>query len=247
MRLILPQLDKERANYGLKEAVLAKLLAEALGLSKDAEDAIKLQNWRKGGQRAGSNAGNFPFVAAEVLYRRQKTTSGGLKIGDINRLLDRLAAAQDSKEKTAVLAEIINRTNVQEMRWIIMIILKELKLGISEKTVFSVFHPDAEDLFNVTCDLKLVCEKLCDRNQRYKRQVKTLNPKPEHYVCTEFTNEHYQFLLLSSQGFSMVAGHSSGKGGPTSTGSKGWKCGGSLEEGGFCINFSSAYPVLGTN
>ncbi|CAK9273004.1 unnamed protein product [Sphagnum jensenii] len=171
MRLILPQLDKERANYGLKEAVLAKLLAEALGLSKDAEDAIKLQNWRKGGQRAGSNAGNFPFVAAEVLYRRQKTTSGGLKIGDINRLLDRLAAAQDRfKEKTAVLAEIINRTNVQEMRWIIMIILKELKLGISEKTVFSVFHPDAEDLFNVTCDLKLVCEKLCDRNQRYKRQ-----------------------------------------------------------------------------
>jgi len=59
MRLILPQLDKERANYGLKEAVLAKLLAEALGLSKDAEDAKKLQNWRKGGQRAGSNAGNF--------------------------------------------------------------------------------------------------------------------------------------------------------------------------------------------
>jgi DNA ligase-4 len=66
MRLILPQLDKERANYGLKEAVLAKLLAEALGLSKDAEDAKKLQNWRKGGRRAGSNAGNFPFVAAEV-------------------------------------------------------------------------------------------------------------------------------------------------------------------------------------
>jgi DNA ligase-4 len=68
MRLILPQLDKERANYGLKEAVLAKLLAEALGLSKDAEDAKKLQNWRKGGQRAGSNAGNFPFVAAEVWF-----------------------------------------------------------------------------------------------------------------------------------------------------------------------------------
>ncbi len=112
----------------------------------------------------------------------------------------------------------------------------ELKLGISEKTVFSVFHPDAEDLFNVTCDLKLVCEKLCDRNQRYKRQVKTLNPKPEHHVCTKFTNECYQFLLLSSQGFSMVAGHRSGKGSPTSTGSKGWKCGGSLEEGSFCIN-----------
>ncbi|CAK9226296.1 unnamed protein product [Sphagnum troendelagicum] len=102
----------------------------------------------------------------QVLYRRQKTTSGGLKIKDVNSYLDRLAAAEDSKEKIAKLAELINKTNVQEMRWIIMIILKELKLGISEKTVFSVFHPDAEDLFNVTCDLKLVCERLCDRTQR---------------------------------------------------------------------------------
>lgn len=67
MRLILPDLDKERANYGLKEAVLAKLLGDALGLSKESEDAKRLVNWRKGGQRAGSNAGNFPIVAAEVI------------------------------------------------------------------------------------------------------------------------------------------------------------------------------------
>ena len=67
MRLILPDLDKERGNYGLKEAVLAKLLADALGLSKESEDAKKLINWRKGGQKAGSNAGNFSIVAAEVV------------------------------------------------------------------------------------------------------------------------------------------------------------------------------------
>ena len=47
----------------------------------------------------------------------------------------------------------------------------DLKLGISEKSIFHEFHPDAEDLFNVTCDLKLVCEKLRDRTQRHKRQV----------------------------------------------------------------------------
>ncbi|WMV08590.1 hypothetical protein MTR67_001975 [Solanum verrucosum] len=40
------------------------------------------------------------------------------------------------------------------MKWIIMIILKDLKLGISEKSIFDEFHPDAEDLFNVTCDFK---------------------------------------------------------------------------------------------
>lgn len=49
--------------------------------------------------------------------------------------------------------------------------IADLKLGISERSIFHEFHPDAEDLFNVTCDLKLVCEKLRDRNQRHKRQV----------------------------------------------------------------------------
>ncbi|KAL3684731.1 hypothetical protein R1sor_002753 [Riccia sorocarpa] len=170
MRLMLPNLDKERGNYGLKEAVLAKCLAEALCLSKESDDAQKLLHWRKGGTRAGSNAGNFSFVATEILCRRQRVTSTGLKIKDVNELLDRLAAAERREDKVAVLAEMINKTNSQEMRWIIMIILKDLKLGISEKAFFSEFHPDAEDLFNVTCDLKLVCEKLRNRNERYDRQ-----------------------------------------------------------------------------
>lgn len=51
----------------------------------------------------------------------------------------------------------------------------DLKLGISEKSIFEEFHPDAQDLFNVTCDLKFVCEKLNDRSQRHKRQVKALS------------------------------------------------------------------------
>lgn len=99
-------------------------------------------------------------------------------------------------DKTAILSSLINKTNAKEMKWIVMIILKgtahfnlnqfilfdilyelrypyfvDLKLGIREKSIFHEFHPDAEDLFNVTCDLKLVCEKLRNRNQRHKRQV----------------------------------------------------------------------------
>lgn len=54
---------------------------------------------------------------------------------------------------------------------VVFLFLIDLKLGISEKSIFHEFHPDAEELFNVTCDLKLVCEKLRDRSQRHKRQV----------------------------------------------------------------------------
>lgn len=170
IRLILPGLDRERGSYGLKESVLATCLVDAIGMSRESEDALRLFNWRKAGPRAGVNAGNFALVAAEVLQRRQGMTSGGLTIKELNELLDRLASSENRAEKTSVLSDLIKKTNAQEMKWIVIIILKDLKLGVSEKSIFHEFHPDAEDLFNVTCDLKLVCEKLRDRNQRHKRQ-----------------------------------------------------------------------------
>lgn len=67
IRLILPNLDRERGSYGLKESVLATCLIDALGMSRDSPDALRLINWRKGGAKTGANAGNFSLVAAEVL------------------------------------------------------------------------------------------------------------------------------------------------------------------------------------
>ncbi|XP_062183911.1 putative DNA ligase 4 [Phragmites australis] len=168
LRLVLPGLDRERGSYGLKEAALAAALVDALGIAKDSPDAVRLTNWRRGG--GGRNAGNFALVAAEVLQRRQGMTSGGLTIKEVNDVLDRLAATENRSEKASILSSLIKRTNALEMKWLLMIILKDLKLGISEKSIFHEFHPDAEDLFNVTCDLKLVCEKLNDQSQRHKRQ-----------------------------------------------------------------------------
>lgn len=47
--------------------MLATCLIDALGISRDAPDAVRLLNWRKGGTaKAGANAGNFSLIAAEV-------------------------------------------------------------------------------------------------------------------------------------------------------------------------------------
>jgi DNA ligase-4 len=64
LRLVLPGLDRERGSYGLKEAALASVLVDALGIAKDSPDAVRLTNWRRGG--GFRNAGNFALVAAEV-------------------------------------------------------------------------------------------------------------------------------------------------------------------------------------
>ncbi|VAH35973.1 unnamed protein product [Triticum turgidum subsp. durum] len=157
-----------RDDYFSALRLILPSLVEALGIAKDSPDAVRLTNWRRGG--GGRNAGNFSLVAAEVLQRRQGMTSGGLTIKEVNDALDRLSASDTRSEKASVLSSMIKKTNALEMKWLLMIIIKDLKLGISEKSIFHEFHPDAEDLFNVTCDLKWVCEKLNDRSQRHKRQ-----------------------------------------------------------------------------
>ena len=46
MRLLLPQLDKSRPAYGMKETVLAKYYIDILNIAKDSVDAKKLLNYR---------------------------------------------------------------------------------------------------------------------------------------------------------------------------------------------------------
>lgn len=44
-------------------------------------------------------------------------------------------------------------------------------ISVKETTVFSVFHPDAHDLWNTCSDLKKVAYDLYDPNQRLNEEV----------------------------------------------------------------------------
>jgi len=52
--------------------------------------------------------------------------------------------------------------------------LIELKVGLSEKTILKFFHPDAVDYFNVTNNLRKVCEDLKDPAARISQDVRHL-------------------------------------------------------------------------
>ena len=51
LRLILPQKDRERAIYGLKEKNLAKAYIKLIPLGSKDPDAIQLLNWKKPSDR----------------------------------------------------------------------------------------------------------------------------------------------------------------------------------------------------
>ncbi len=163
MRLIVPQSERERMAYGIKENMLAKLYIEVLGLPKNGPDANKLLNYRAPTTSQGE-AGDFALTAYFVLKKRC-TSQGNLSIKEVNDFLDSVAINNASKQKDQVkksLLHLITQSSALEQKWLIRMILKDMKLGISKETVLQVFHSDAPELYNVTTDLNKVCRQLHD-------------------------------------------------------------------------------------
>ncbi|KAL5496619.1 hypothetical protein EMCRGX_G012937 [Ephydatia muelleri] len=69
MRLLLPELDRARPAYGMKETALAKHYIEVLNISKESIDAQKLLHYRAP-QIAKEKAGDFADVAYFILKSR---------------------------------------------------------------------------------------------------------------------------------------------------------------------------------
>jgi DNA ligase-4 len=73
--------------------------------------------------------------------------------------------------KARVLTRINDNLTARDQKWLIRIILKDLKISLGEKMVLSCIHQDAIDLFNVCSDLRAVCWKLWDPLKRLPTEV----------------------------------------------------------------------------
>ncbi|KAJ8521547.1 hypothetical protein ONZ45_g1752 [Pleurotus djamor] len=171
LRLILPQKDKERAVYGLKEKNIAKTYIKLIPLGPRDPDSIRLLNWKRPSERNASS-GDFPTVLYDVVSKRSSVIQGSLTIEELNQLLDELAAHSGKQDiQSKILQRVYNRSTPEEQRWIVRIILKgkssyDMNISVKETTVFSVFHPDAQDLYNTCSDLKKVVWELWDPERR---------------------------------------------------------------------------------
>jgi len=165
-RLIIPEKDRDRAMYGLKEKTIGKLLVRVIGIDKNSEDAQSLMNW-KSPLYASAAAGDFAARCGEVIGKRPvRTVVGDMEIGEVNVMLDKLSMASKEEEQFPLFEQFYRRMNAEELVWLIRIILRQMKVGATEKTFFELWHPDAENLFNVSSSLRRVCWELWDPNVR---------------------------------------------------------------------------------
>ncbi|QBZ59634.1 hypothetical protein PoMZ_04596 [Pyricularia oryzae] len=172
LRLILPDKDRDRGVYGLKESAIGKLLVKLIKIAPDSEDGQNLLKWKLPGQTFASRmAGDFAGRCFETLSKRQmRMTPGDMRIGEVNSLLDKLAAASGEAEQLPIFQTFYERMNAEEMMWLIRMILKAMKIGASERTFLYQWHPDAEALFNVSSSLRRVCWELYDPALRLEQE-----------------------------------------------------------------------------
>lgn len=168
LRLINPRNDRERGVYGLKEKIIAKLLIKIMKIDKNSRDGQNLLNWKNAHQTgADDSAGSFPKRCYAALKDRHEILEvGDMTIDEVNELLDNLSAASKEEDQLRILTEFSKRMNAEELMWLIRIILKEMRVGASEKTFFYLWHPDAEKLFNISSSLRRVCWELYDPSVR---------------------------------------------------------------------------------
>ena len=146
---MLPNEDKDRGNYGLKEKNLSKVIADSLSLTKD--DYLRLHHFKNPSfHKNGVGIGDFSMCVFDVVksYCRPQ---GSLSILELNQLLDQLAS--DSNNHVKVFRKLFTMCSGEEIKWIIRIVLKDLKSSNKIDTVLKAFHRDAHDFFNLTNSL----------------------------------------------------------------------------------------------
>jgi DNA ligase-4 len=170
MRLMIPEKDRDRAMYGLKEKAIAKIIIRITKINKDSEDAKQMVNWKLPGQlhrAAASTAGDFAGRCYEVLSKRPiRSEVGSMTIAEVNSTLDQLSQVGAEDEQVKIFQRFYRRMNPEEMTWLIRIVLRQMKIGATEKTVLDIWHPDAETLFNISSNLRRVCLELYDTKTR---------------------------------------------------------------------------------
>ncbi|CAK7272700.1 DNA ligase (ATP) [Sporothrix epigloea] len=172
LRLILPEKDRDRSVYGLKESTIGKILVKLMKIDKNSEDGYSLLHWKLPGHiTVNRMAGDFAGRCYEVLAKRPlRTAVGDLRIDQVNALLDKLAVANGESEQSSIFESFYEHMNPEEMTWLIRIILKQIKVGASDRTMLNLWHPDGEALFNVSSSLRRVCWELYDPQVRLEQE-----------------------------------------------------------------------------
>ncbi|TGZ61632.1 hypothetical protein CRM22_007879 [Opisthorchis felineus] len=161
LRLMLPQFDRARPAYGLRETALSRLYIKAFGIASTGPVAQSLMHPTGQSTNLTRNA-DFADLLFDVVRNRCREDSV-LNLKDVNELLDRLAGAQSADERLSTMQNFIRSATALEHKWLVrLIVRRESGCGMTAANVLYCLHPAAPDLWDVTQDLILLCQRIAD-------------------------------------------------------------------------------------
>ncbi|KAJ3642629.1 hypothetical protein Zmor_025392 [Zophobas morio] len=155
LRLVVPRLERDRPSYRIKESKITKLLIKMLGLPPGNDKTLLLKSV------TGSSV-DFGDIVYSILKKYIINKEIGLTIHDINTYLDQIATRTSDTGLDDQILEIFRKLSPKNIKWLIQIILKDLKLGISDNTILNCVHEDGANFYAANNNLKKLCEVLHD-------------------------------------------------------------------------------------
>ena len=155
-RLIFPKLDRLRSTYGIQETFLGNFYSQILSLPE--QERLMLKHWKNPNfLPSPAPVGDFVNLVHYIISPRV-TNTNTITINEVNDYLTGLAKASNRNERTIALTKMIKQCTAQEQKWILCIILKDIKIGFSSDTFFKLYDPHAISILNSTSSLIEVCE-----------------------------------------------------------------------------------------
>lgn len=164
-QLIFPDKDITR-TYGMAKVTTLHYILEILKISRKTQTWEDAHAWDR--TDAAKDKGRLAFIdkCMEIITARRKLSKGGeLTIDDVNDLLSRLSDAKGKEERLEVLEIAMEKMSVTELRYFLIIILKESVTFKSEAAAFFEWHPNAREYYQYVLSLKKVAYRLHDKNE----------------------------------------------------------------------------------
>lgn len=142
VRLVLPVQDVNRRVYNVKETRIAKLFAGVLSVPESRFGMCQYQDKA----RVGKAAGDFGEAAKMSLEGRttvpdpRPPLSPSPTLEEVNGLLTDLCHAESDADQRAIVLRMVRSFTPVEHKWLLRIILKDLKVRIRYESFLGQFH-----------------------------------------------------------------------------------------------------------
>ena len=169
LRLVFPDCDGVRPNFGMKEEMISKRWAETLGLNSKSSAYKKIRFFANPEHAGPSAQGDLSQAIREVILDRHGEDNSKITVGQINNWLDELVIIKQNKgsQRTAQQISWINRLlqyglGPLEHRWLVRIILNKCELGIGFESFATFLHKHAIRIYNSHRSLRFLCSAISD-------------------------------------------------------------------------------------